>query len=119
MLVGMPRAPATDETELGRRVTDLVMTVRQDTNEIYRRLDDAQTERQMVTDHVNMLFRDRHAHACTTRLMEIEVSGSTTVKDHGVASSRPQETDTVYKVPEITEDTTDIVDSTSESTGTR
>ncbi|GJY54650.1 hypothetical protein Tco_0446314, partial [Tanacetum coccineum] len=45
---GMSGAPATDETELGRRVTDLVMIVRQDTDEIYGRLDDAQTERQMV-----------------------------------------------------------------------
>ncbi|GKC93492.1 hypothetical protein Tco_1158934 [Tanacetum coccineum] len=72
MLVGMPGAPATDETELGRRVTDLVTTVRQDTYEIYGRLDDAQTERQMVTSRVNMLFRDRRAHARTARLMEIE-----------------------------------------------
>ncbi|GJW49759.1 reverse transcriptase domain-containing protein [Tanacetum coccineum] len=66
------RAPATNETELGRRVTDLVTTVRQDTDEIYERLDDAQTERQMVTSRVNILVRDRRAHARTTRLMEIE-----------------------------------------------
>ncbi|GJX45091.1 hypothetical protein Tco_0261767 [Tanacetum coccineum] len=72
MLVGMPGAPATDETELGQRVTDLVMTVRHDTDKIYGRLDDAQNERQMVTSRVNMLFRDRHAHARTARLMEIE-----------------------------------------------
>ncbi|GJT60641.1 hypothetical protein Tco_1004174 [Tanacetum coccineum] len=41
MLMGMPGAPTTDETELGRRVTDLVTTVRHDTDEIYGRLDDA------------------------------------------------------------------------------
>ncbi|GJZ62345.1 hypothetical protein Tco_0618482 [Tanacetum coccineum] len=35
-------------------------------------VDDAQTERQMVTGRVNMLFRDRRAHARTARLMEIE-----------------------------------------------
>ncbi|GJU06245.1 hypothetical protein Tco_1122675 [Tanacetum coccineum] len=46
--------------------------VRQDTDEIYRRLDDAHTELQMVTSRLNMLFRDRRAHACTARLMEIE-----------------------------------------------
>ncbi|GJU20133.1 hypothetical protein Tco_1153475 [Tanacetum coccineum] len=34
MLVGMLGAPATDETELGRRVTDLVTIVRQDIDEI-------------------------------------------------------------------------------------
>ncbi|GKG22190.1 hypothetical protein Tco_0387493, partial [Tanacetum coccineum] len=69
MLVGMPGAPATDETELGRQVTDLVTTMRQDTYEIYGRLDDAQTERQMVTSRVNMLFRDMRAHARIARLM--------------------------------------------------
>ncbi|GJT00743.1 hypothetical protein Tco_0821912 [Tanacetum coccineum] len=47
MLVGMPGAPATDETELGRRVTEHVTTV-------------------------NMLVRDRRAYACTARLIEIE-----------------------------------------------
>ncbi|GJW70660.1 hypothetical protein Tco_0127577 [Tanacetum coccineum] len=72
ILVGMPGAPATDETELGRRVTDLVTTMRHDTDEIYGRLDDAQTERQIVTSQVNMLVRDRRAHARTARLMEIE-----------------------------------------------
>ncbi|GJX62751.1 hypothetical protein Tco_0295651 [Tanacetum coccineum] len=72
MLVGMPGAPATDEIELGRRVTNLVTNVRQDTEEIYGRLDDAQTEQQMVTSRVNMLVRDRRAHARTARLMEIE-----------------------------------------------
>ncbi|GJX01330.1 hypothetical protein Tco_0185243 [Tanacetum coccineum] len=64
--------PTTDETELGRWVIDLVTTVRQDTDEIYGRLDDAQTERQMVTSRVNMLVKDRRAHSRTARLMEIE-----------------------------------------------
>ncbi|GJT31764.1 putative ribonuclease H-like domain-containing protein [Tanacetum coccineum] len=35
MLVDMPGAPETDETELGRRMTNFVTTVRHDTNEIY------------------------------------------------------------------------------------
>ncbi|GKF52764.1 hypothetical protein Tco_0159674, partial [Tanacetum coccineum] len=34
--------------------------------------DEMLTERQMVTGRVNMLFRDRRAHARTARLMEIE-----------------------------------------------
>ncbi|GJW97600.1 putative reverse transcriptase domain-containing protein [Tanacetum coccineum] len=72
MLMGMLGAPAADETELGRWVTDLVMTMRQDTDEIYRRLGDAQTEQQMETSWVNMLVRDRRAHAHTARLMKIE-----------------------------------------------
>ncbi|GKA78859.1 hypothetical protein Tco_0785396 [Tanacetum coccineum] len=45
MLVDMPGAPATDETELGQRMTNFVTTVRQDTYEIYMRLDDKQIER--------------------------------------------------------------------------
>ncbi|GJT83480.1 hypothetical protein Tco_1057822 [Tanacetum coccineum] len=62
MLVGMPRAPATDETKLG---------------------------------------------------------GNTTVRDHRVTGSRPQKIDIVDRGPKFDKDTTDIVDSTSESTGTR
>ncbi|GKG56083.1 hypothetical protein Tco_0577158, partial [Tanacetum coccineum] len=34
MLVGMPGAPATDDTELGRRMTEFATIVRQDTDEI-------------------------------------------------------------------------------------
>ncbi|GJW52777.1 putative reverse transcriptase domain-containing protein, partial [Tanacetum coccineum] len=37
--------PATDVAELGQRMTDFVTTVRQDTDEIYRRLDEAQDAR--------------------------------------------------------------------------
>ncbi|GJW41311.1 hypothetical protein Tco_0067156 [Tanacetum coccineum] len=43
-----------------------------DTYEIYGRMDDAQTERQMVTSRVNMLVKDRRAHARTARLIEIK-----------------------------------------------
>ncbi|GJR75435.1 hypothetical protein Tco_0087800 [Tanacetum coccineum] len=45
MLEEMPGAPATDETELGRRMTNFLTTVRHDTYEIYVRLGDAQDER--------------------------------------------------------------------------
>nr|GFB26960.1 hypothetical protein [Tanacetum cinerariifolium] len=46
--------------------------VRQDTKEIYMRLDDEQTERQLLAGWLNMLFRDRRAHAYTRHLMETE-----------------------------------------------
>ncbi|GJR49020.1 hypothetical protein Tco_1317123 [Tanacetum coccineum] len=46
---------------------------RQDTDEIYKRLDDAQDDRLLMSDQLNMLRRDRHAHARTARLMESEV----------------------------------------------
>ncbi|GKC80125.1 hypothetical protein Tco_1130899 [Tanacetum coccineum] len=72
MLEDMPGVPATDETELGQRITDFVTTVRQDTDEIYVRLDDAQDERSLMSGQLNMLFRDRRAHAHTTLLIEIK-----------------------------------------------
>ncbi|GJY27267.1 hypothetical protein Tco_0401993 [Tanacetum coccineum] len=46
--------------------------VRQDTNEIYVRLDDEQTERQLMAGRLNMLYRDRRTHARTALLMEKE-----------------------------------------------
>ncbi|GJU53672.1 putative reverse transcriptase domain-containing protein [Tanacetum coccineum] len=41
--------PATDVAELGHRMTDFVTTVRQDTDEIYKRLDDAQSDQSLMT----------------------------------------------------------------------
>nr|GEU95441.1 hypothetical protein [Tanacetum cinerariifolium] len=72
MLVGMSRAPVTDETELGRRMTDFVRNVRQYTNEISGRLDDTQDDRLLMSGQLNMMRRDRHAHVRTARLMESE-----------------------------------------------
>ncbi|GKA00660.1 hypothetical protein Tco_0673325 [Tanacetum coccineum] len=72
MLVDMPGAPATDDTELGRQMTEFTTRVRQDTDEIYTRLDDEQSERQLMAGRLNMLYRDRRAHARTARLMEAE-----------------------------------------------
>nr|GFC47116.1 hypothetical protein [Tanacetum cinerariifolium] len=41
-------------------------------DEIYTRLDDEQTERQLLAGRLNMLFRDRCAHAYTRQLMKTE-----------------------------------------------
>nr|GFC52374.1 hypothetical protein [Tanacetum cinerariifolium] len=65
-------APVSTDTELGGYVREFKMRVRQDTGEIYMRLDDEQTEQQLLADRLNMLFRDRHAHAYTHQLMETE-----------------------------------------------
>ncbi|GKC00177.1 hypothetical protein Tco_0986313, partial [Tanacetum coccineum] len=65
-------APATDDTELGRQMIKFTTRVRQDTDEIYKRLDDEQIERQLMAGRLNMLYRDRRAHARTARLMEAE-----------------------------------------------
>nr|GFB43769.1 reverse transcriptase domain-containing protein [Tanacetum cinerariifolium] len=60
------------DTELGGYVREFETRVRQDTDEIYMRLDDEQTERQLLADRLNMLFRDRRAYAYTRQLMETE-----------------------------------------------
>ncbi|GJT26765.1 putative reverse transcriptase domain-containing protein [Tanacetum coccineum] len=65
------RTPAmTDVAGLSQRMTNFVTTVKQDTNEIYGRLDDAHDDRLLMSGQLNMLRRDRRAHARTTRLME-------------------------------------------------
>ncbi|GJS96664.1 hypothetical protein Tco_0803632 [Tanacetum coccineum] len=72
MPVDMPGAPATDDTELGRRMTKFTTRVRQNTDEIYMRLDDEQSERQLMAGRLNMLYKDRRTHARTARLIEAE-----------------------------------------------
>ncbi|GJU19921.1 hypothetical protein Tco_1153263 [Tanacetum coccineum] len=59
MLEDMPAEPATNDTELGRQMTEFATRVRQDTDEIYTRLDDEQTERQLMAGRLNMLYRDK------------------------------------------------------------
>nr|GFC07837.1 hypothetical protein [Tanacetum cinerariifolium] len=65
-------APVSTDTELGGYVREFETRVRQDTDEIYMRLDDEQTKRQLLAGRLNMLFRDRRAHAYTRHLIETE-----------------------------------------------
>ncbi|GKF00857.1 hypothetical protein Tco_0027780, partial [Tanacetum coccineum] len=60
------------DDEISQRMTDFVMTVRQDTDEIYGRLDDAHDDRLLMSGWLNMLFRDRRVHAHTGLLIEKE-----------------------------------------------
>ncbi|GKE21596.1 hypothetical protein Tco_1433108, partial [Tanacetum coccineum] len=62
--------PATDVAELSKRMTNFITTVRQDTYEIYGRLDDTQDDRSLMSGQLNLLHRDRRAHARIARLME-------------------------------------------------
>ncbi|GJS26343.1 hypothetical protein Tco_0486963 [Tanacetum coccineum] len=62
----------TDVAEFSQRMTEFETRVRQDTDEIYTRLDDEHIGRQLLAGRLNMLFRDRRAHARTARLMETE-----------------------------------------------
>ncbi|GJY32975.1 hypothetical protein Tco_0417444 [Tanacetum coccineum] len=75
MLEDMPAAPASDDTELGRRMVEFGTRVRQDTDEIYTRLDDEQTKQQLMAGRLNMLYRDRRVHARTCLLIERERLG--------------------------------------------
>ncbi|GJX01478.1 putative reverse transcriptase domain-containing protein [Tanacetum coccineum] len=68
-------APTTLEG-VNQRGTDLVTTVRQDTDEVYGRLDIAQDDRSLMSSQLNLLLRDRRSHARTARLMESEVRAS-------------------------------------------
>ncbi|GKD38485.1 hypothetical protein Tco_1258692, partial [Tanacetum coccineum] len=63
---------ATDVAGLSHWMIDFVTTVRQDTYEIYVRLDDAQDDRSLMSGRLNMLFRDRRVHAHTALLMKRE-----------------------------------------------
>nr|GFC75881.1 hypothetical protein [Tanacetum cinerariifolium] len=65
-------APVSTDTVLGGYVREFETRVRQDMDEIYTRLDDEQTERQLLAGRLNMLFRDRRAHAYTRQLIETE-----------------------------------------------
>nr|GFB08427.1 hypothetical protein [Tanacetum cinerariifolium] len=65
-------APVSTDTELGGYVREFETRVRKDTDEIYMRLDDEQTERQLLAGRLNKLFRDRRAHAYTRHLIETE-----------------------------------------------
>nr|GFC45974.1 hypothetical protein [Tanacetum cinerariifolium] len=69
---GLRGAPVSTDTELDGYMREFETRVRQDTDEIYMRLDDEQTERQLLAGQLNMLFRDRRAHAYTRHLMETE-----------------------------------------------
>ncbi|GJT12072.1 reverse transcriptase domain-containing protein [Tanacetum coccineum] len=61
--------------------------VRQDTDEIYTRLDDKQSQRQLLAGRLNMLFRDRRAHAYTRHLMETEARMSREAWGHSMDAS--------------------------------
>nr|GFA60831.1 hypothetical protein [Tanacetum cinerariifolium] len=65
-------APVSTDIELGGYIREFETRVRRDTDEIYSSLDDEQSERQLLAGRLNMLFRDRRAHAYTRHLMETE-----------------------------------------------
>nr|GEY09738.1 putative reverse transcriptase domain-containing protein [Tanacetum cinerariifolium] len=65
-------APVSNDIELGGYMREFETRVRQDTDEIYSRLDNKQSERRLLAGRLNMLFKDRRAHAYTRHLMDPE-----------------------------------------------
>ncbi|GKG43821.1 hypothetical protein Tco_0482914, partial [Tanacetum coccineum] len=97
-------------------------TVRHDTNEIYVSLGEAQDNRSLMSGRLNLLQRDRRAHAHIALLMEREARlsrGSTAVRDCSLASSRPHSTSIACGDTETHEYTADTSDSTAGIVGTR
>ncbi|GKG56341.1 hypothetical protein Tco_0577416, partial [Tanacetum coccineum] len=66
---------------------DFVTTVRQDTDEIYGRLNDAQDDRLLMSSQLNLLRRDRRTHAHTARLMKGEARASREAWVHSMDAS--------------------------------
>nr|GEU76170.1 hypothetical protein [Tanacetum cinerariifolium] len=95
--------------KLGRRMTDFVTTIRQDTDEIYGRLDNKHDDRLLMSGQLNMLRRDR-------RYVITYYSVSTTVKDCRMAGSSPHMTDTASRGTDSAKDTTDTDGSIAETT---
>ncbi|GJV43929.1 hypothetical protein Tco_1428465 [Tanacetum coccineum] len=81
----------TDVAELSQRMTDFVTTVRQDTYEIYGRLDDAQDDRLLMSGESTE-----------------DYNASSVDRDCSFASSRPRSTSTACGETETDEYTTNI-----------
>ncbi|GJR04686.1 hypothetical protein Tco_0527670 [Tanacetum coccineum] len=106
--------------------------VRQDTDEIYTRLDDEQSGRQLLAGRLNMLFRDRRAHARTARLIEtearmsregwgrsIDASDLETDSDYKDAGGRSQEAKAAHRGTEVDKETLVSDGRVRETAGTR
>ncbi|GKA95212.1 putative reverse transcriptase domain-containing protein [Tanacetum coccineum] len=85
------------ERDVGYGITDS-----QDTDELYTRLDDEQSGRQLLAGRLNMLFRDRRAQARTARLMETEAR-----IDYRDAGGRSQEAEATHRGTEADKETSD------------
>ncbi|GJW18676.1 hypothetical protein Tco_0026112 [Tanacetum coccineum] len=82
------------ERDVGYGITDSWDEI--DIDEIYTRLDDEQSKRQLMAGQLNMLYKDRRAHARTARLMKAE-NWITAGSDYRATGSRPQEAGGDYR----------------------
>ncbi|GKD57241.1 hypothetical protein Tco_1290628, partial [Tanacetum coccineum] len=80
-------APVSIDTELGRHMTAFETRVRQDTDKIYTRLDDEQSQGHLLAGRLNMLFRDKRAHAYTRHQIETEARLSREARRRSINAS--------------------------------
>ncbi|GKF54775.1 hypothetical protein Tco_0165115, partial [Tanacetum coccineum] len=72
------------ERDVGYGITDSwveIVDTLQDTYEIYTRLNDKQSGRQLLTGRLNMLFRDRRAHAQVMSLRTIVLAQQSQIRE--------------------------------------
>ncbi|GKE51045.1 hypothetical protein Tco_1486201, partial [Tanacetum coccineum] len=100
--------PVTDVAKLSQRVTNFAITVRQDTDEIYVRLDDAQDDRLLMSSQLNSLHKVRRSHARTARHTKSEARAFREAWVH-----RPQTIDTAHRGTDSAEDIADSDGSTT------
>ncbi|GJW48101.1 putative reverse transcriptase domain-containing protein [Tanacetum coccineum] len=123
MLVDMTGAPATDDTEMGRRMTEFTTRVRQDTDEIYTRLDDEQSVRRCVGR-----FMGRGvclSRVCSTENGDQRIGESYNASDLALAEDlsyilsvhNMQEIEAVHRGTEAAEETSDSYDRVRETAG--
>ncbi|GKD06277.1 hypothetical protein Tco_1181251, partial [Tanacetum coccineum] len=70
------------------RMTEFETRVRQDTYEVYTRLDDEQSGRQLLAGRLNMLFRDRRAHTQVMSLCTIVLAQQSQIRELQSADRR-------------------------------
>ncbi|GKC05844.1 reverse transcriptase domain-containing protein [Tanacetum coccineum] len=108
----LPGAPVSTDIELGAHMREFESMVRRDTDEIYTRLDDEQGQRQLLAGRVNMLFRDRRAHAHIRQLMETEAGICQRSQSYSQRTVGGRERSTDYSDLDCYTDTTERDDST-------
>nr|GEX23648.1 hypothetical protein [Tanacetum cinerariifolium] len=93
----------TNKDDDEKEETDFVTTVRQDTDKICGRLDNANDDRLLMSSQVNSLRRDTRSHARTVRLMKSEARASSEAWMEALQSQqRPARDPTHPDVPEET-----------------
>ncbi|GJX60862.1 reverse transcriptase domain-containing protein [Tanacetum coccineum] len=102
-----------DVAEFSPMMTEFETRVRLDTDEVYTRLDDEETEQKLLAGRLNMLFRDRRTHAHTAKLIEAKARMSRETWGPSMDASdlaRAEEAEVVHRGTKATEEASDLDD---------